>query len=122
MEEKRRYKRLKIDLYLNISELFKQDNVKVENIQAPIEVVDISKTGIGFVAESILPLNYYFNAKLQLGDSKSTLHCVVCIVRKKDLPDGTYQYGCEFVGLAPILYYIFDEYEASLDKDKDYEC
>ena len=38
MEEKRRSKRIKAHLELNVSSLFKQDNVLVENINAPITV------------------------------------------------------------------------------------
>lgn len=48
MIEMRREKRWPIELQLEISSLFKQDNVKVENINAPIEVFDVSKAGIGF--------------------------------------------------------------------------
>ena len=42
MIEMRREKRWPIELQLEISSLFKQDNVKVENINAPIEVFDVS--------------------------------------------------------------------------------
>ena len=48
MIEKRRDKRFNVKLELVISSLFKQDNICVENIDAPITVVDISKGGIGF--------------------------------------------------------------------------
>ena len=47
-DEKRKAKRLPIDLFLGISELFKQDNEIIKNVNAPIEVVDISRGGIGF--------------------------------------------------------------------------
>ncbi len=116
MEEKRKSKRLPVDLFLDISSLFKQDNVKVENVHAPIEVIDVSKLGIGFKTTSVLPLGYYFNARLQLGNSDSILHCVVRIIREQTAKDETNLYGCEFVGMAPILDYIFDEYEAFIEK------
>ena len=54
MIEMRREKRWPIELQLEISSLFKQDNVKVENINAPIEVFDVSKAGIGFQSATIL--------------------------------------------------------------------
>lgn len=69
MIEMRREKRWPIELQLEISSLFKQDNVKVENINAPIEVFDVSKAGIGFRTKSVLPIGYYFNA----GDRKSVV-------------------------------------------------
>lgn len=120
MEEKRRSRRLPIELTLDISSLFKQDNVKVENVHAPIEVINISKHGIGFKTESVLPVGYYFNARLQLGDSESVLNCVLRIMRESpcESEDG-FEYGSEFVGLAPILDFIFDDYEASLDKSHE---
>lgn len=116
MEEKRRNKRLPITLELSVSSLFKQNNVKVEVKDAPIVVTDISKGGIGFECESILPIGYYFNAKLELGSSDSVLYTVVKIIRSREGNEGKVVYGCEFVGLAPVLGYIFDEYEAKLEE------
>lgn len=115
MEEKRRAKRMQVELSLKISSLFMQDNIKVENIDAPINVIDISKCGIGFITESVLPLNYYFNATINLGDEDATLYCVVKIIRTLELDDGMHLYGCEMIGLAPVLSFIFDNYEKTLE-------
>ena len=114
MLEKRRSKRMKAELNLRISSLFKQDNVLVRDINAPIKVVDISKGGIGFISQSILPLGFYFNADIQLGDDDASLYCVVKIIRREDREDGSNLYGCEMIGLAPVLSYIFENYEKSL--------
>ena len=114
MIEKRRAKRMQVELSLKISSLFMQDNIKVENIDAPINVIDISKCGIGFITESVLPLNYYFNATINLGDIDASLYCVVKIIRTLDLDDGMHLYGCEMIGLAPVLSFIFDNYENAL--------
>ncbi len=111
MEDKRRSKRLQVNLNLDISSLFKQDNVRVDHIDAPIEVINISKDGIGFKSKSVLPVDYYFNAKLELGDVSSCLYSVVKIIRQDAENDGTYTYGAEFVGMPSVLQYIFDEYE-----------
>ena len=112
MEEKRKNRRLPIDLELCVQSLFKQDNVKVEVKDTPIIVTDISKGGIRFECESILPIGYYFNAKLELGSSDSVLYTVVKIIRSAEGKENRIIYGCEFVGLAPVLDYIFDEIEA----------
>ncbi len=111
MSEKRRSKRLQVDLNLDISSLFKQDNIRVDNIDAPIEVINISKDGIGFKSKSLLPIDYYFNAKLKLGDEDSSLYCVVKIIRQDAGDDATFMYGAEFVGMPSVLFYIFDEFE-----------
>ena len=112
MTEKRRSKRVKITLVLTVSSLFVQDNDRIV-IDSPIMVKDISRFGIGFISKSILPLNYYFNAVLNI-DGKE-LYCVVNIIRCEALEDDEYSYGCEFVGMAPVFNYIFED----LEKQKD---
>lgn len=118
--EKRRYKRMKVHLILNVSNLFKQDNINIRNLDSPIEVTDISKSGIGFRSKSILPINFYFNAAIQLGSEEDILYSVIKIIRCMPVEDSDlYAYGCEFVGMAPVLSYIFDEYEIELEHSKD---
>lgn len=117
--EKRRSKRLPVNLELEISSLFKQDNIRVNHIDAPIEVMNISKSGIGFRSKSQLPIDFYFNAKITLGDSDSSLYTVVRIIRIEKSEQEYYIYGCEFVGLAPVLSYIFDEYEEKLKSEQE---
>ena len=110
MKEKRREERMKVDLMLNVSSLFKQNNIEIANVDSPIEVLDVSKSGIGFISKSVLPLDFYFNAALQLGNDNGILYSVVKIVRCEPLSKDEYTYGCEFIGMAPILDYIFDDF------------
>ncbi|MCR5796917.1 MAG: PilZ domain-containing protein [Eubacterium sp.] len=114
MIEMRREKRWPASLSLEITSLFKQDNERVEDIQAPITIIDISKCGIGFKTKSVLPVGYYFNAKLTLCESDS-LNCVVQIIRQQEIEDG-FIYGCEIIGAASIMDYIFNDYISSLDE------
>ena len=114
MEDRRHSRRIKVTLNLVVSSLFIQDNEGI-SIESPIVVKDISRTGLGFVSKSILPLNYYFNASLNIGDESSVLYSVVKIVRCEALENDVYSYGCEFVGMAPVLGYIFDELENNND-------
>lgn len=115
--DKRKTKRTDITLSLEVSSIFKQDNVKVGDIHAPIEVTDISKGGIGFISESVLPIDYYFNAKFDFGGEDNTFYGVVHIIRCMELGDGKFKYGCEFVGKATIFDYIFEEIEKRYTKD-----
>lgn len=112
MEEKRKNKRIPVNLELSVSSVFRQDNVKVDVKDAPITVTDISRGGIGFECESIFPIGYYFNAKLEMGDKDSVLYTVVKIIRSYQGEGNKIVYGCEFVGMAPVLGYIFDKFEA----------
>lgn len=111
MIEMRREKRWPAKLELEIATLFKQDNIKVE-INTPIEVTDVSTSGIGFKTDSDLPMGYYFNARLVLADEQA-LNCVVRIIRKQEATNG-YLYGCEIVGTASIMDYVVNNYAASL--------
>lgn len=112
MIEMRRQKRWPASLELEVSSLFKQDDVKVEGINAPIEVTDVSTAGIGFISKSVLPEGYYFNARLLFGE-KDALNCVVRILRQQKIEDG-FKYGCEIVGTASIMDYVINDYAASL--------
>lgn len=114
--EKRRSKRIPITMDLEVSSLFKQDNVHVKNINAPIEITDISRNGIGFITKSVLPIGFYFNSRLEFEKEKESLNCVVQIVRRKQNDDGTTLYGCEFVGMPSIFDYIFDDIEEEYSK------
>lgn len=119
MLEKRKDPRLEAKMELHISSLFKQDNDSIK-INSPITITDVSKGGIGFISDDFLPIGYYFNADLQLGHQNDKLYCVVRIVRSQ-LMDGEethYLYGCEFVGMAPVLDYIFDEYAQEIEAEK----
>ena len=56
--ENRRSQRVPAIMHLQVSSVFKQNNVHVNNLNAPIEVIDISKYGMGFVTKSILPIGF----------------------------------------------------------------
>ena len=111
MQEKRRYKRLPIQLSLEVSEVFKQDNDVIRDLNAAIHVFDISRAGIGFTTSTFLPEGYYFNATIILETSEQKILTVVKILHRTQLEDNLYRYGCEFTGLAGIFDSIFEEYE-----------
>lgn len=118
--ENRRSKRIPVVMHLEISSVFKQNNVHVSNINAPIEVIDISKYGIGFVSKSVLPIGFYFDSRLQFEDENDCINCVVRIVRRKKREDGLTVYGCEFVGMPSIFDYVFDDVEKEYTSKVDY--
>lgn len=112
-QERRRYKRLPIELNLEVDEIFKQDNIVVRNIGASILVYDISKSGIGFVSEANLPVGYYFRGTITFSNG-DFFRVVIRIVRTQKSEGNLKVYGAEFVGLAPFLADKVDEYEKSL--------
>lgn len=109
MDDRRRHRRLPIHLELEINQIYKQDHVIIEGLKEEIEVINISRTGIGFMSKGDLPLEYYFNAKIEF-DEKQFFYCVLKIIRKEELIENIL-YGCEFVGLAEFLSKKVDDYE-----------
>jgi len=110
MKERRKNRRSPLKLALAINELFKQDNEIIDELQGEFHIVDISRTGIGFECAHVLPLEYYFDARIDF-DKKEFFYCVVKLVRKNPQPN-TYIYGCEFVGMPEFI----------SDKIEDYQC
>lgn len=109
MRERRRSHRLTYNAVINIDQVYNQEQIIKGTREFPVEILDISKGGIGFIAKEELPLNFYFNAKIDLGNGKQ-FYSVLKIMRVEDVEDG-YNYGCEFTGLADILSIYIDEFE-----------
>ena len=97
---------------------FNADGTKL-NLDNVAKRIHISKKTIYryFSSKTDIPLGYYFNACIQLGNEEAKLYCVVKIIRREIRQDGTIFYGCEMVGLAPVFTYIFEEYESSLSEE-----
>jgi c-di-GMP-binding flagellar brake protein YcgR len=112
MKERRKYKRLPIKLELKISSLFNQENTLIPDTSESINVVNISKAGIGFTCAHELPLNYYFDTKIQLTEDK--YFCAVLKIIRMEKHEEGYFLGCEFVGLADILSMRIDLYGEEL--------
>lgn len=112
--ERRRYRRLPIVLHLEVDEIFKQDYVVIKNLNASVEVYDISKSGIGFISEASMPLGYYFRCRITLSNN-DFFYGVIRIIRAS-MNDEKKVYGAEFVGLAPFLADKVDHYEKFLDQ------
>lgn len=99
--ERRKDKRFPFEITLNIQELYKQDYVKIEDLDEEFQVTNISKSGLGFSCQHELPLDFYFNAKITI-DAEKFFFTVLKIIRTAK-EDDDFHYGCEFVGLAEIL-------------------
>lgn len=111
--ERRKYKRLPIELRLEVDRIFKQDYVVIEHIDAEISVFDISRNGLGFESSALLPNGYYFNALINLS-KEDFFRVVIQIVRVVSTNGDKKVYGAEFVGLAPFLADKVDNYEKKL--------
>ena len=113
MEERRNGKRLELDVTLELERL---DKGGVTTLKfAHVDVVDLSKSGIGFKATQELEVGSFYNTRLQIW-TKEIIDSVVKIVRCDKKEDG-YYYGGIFVGMTDTnalkieIYQMFNEVE-----------
>ncbi len=92
MEERRREKRTSIQSTIIIKRL---DGTTTEEVD--IEVVDISKSGVGFTCKEPLMIGAIYESYLTIW-TKEVIHAVLEIVRIEKKPD-TIAYGATFVGM-----------------------
>ncbi len=95
MEERRKHRRMELSSRLLIKNL----NGGEENI--PIEVVNVSKTGIGFICENELEANTVYEAYLTIW-MKENIHAFLEIVRIEKLDEKRYSYGAIFIGMSEM--------------------
>ncbi len=111
MEEKRKHKRLDLDVTVQLERL-DQDGVTTLKF-VHIDVRDLSRGGLGFFSSQKLDLGSYYEAKLQIW-TKEVIEAVIEIVRC-DEAEGGYVYGAEFIGMTDTdalkidIYQIFNE-------------
>jgi hypothetical protein len=116
--EKRKYRRIPVKMDILIDSLYKQDDLVIQDVNEEIHIVNLSKSGVGFVAKNDFPADFYFNAKIIMDDERH-FYGVLKIIRKAaEYPekaelqygDEYTFYGCEFIGLADILSSTIDDY------------
>ena len=111
MEERRRSKRLDLDVSVQLERLDTEGITTLKFIH--VDVVDVSKTGIGFTATQKLEAGTYYDVKLQIW-TKETIDAVIEIIRVEENEKG-YRYGAVFVGMTETnslkieIYQLFNE-------------
>ncbi len=111
MEERRRCKRLDLDVNVQLERL-DQDGVTTFKY-VKVDVTDISKTGLGFSCSQELELNSYYDVKLQIW-TKEVIDAVIEVVRS-EAGQGGYHYGASFIGMTETdalkieIYQIFND-------------
>ncbi len=112
MEEKRQHKRLELSVQIQLERIEEGGVTTVKFFN--VDVTDISRTGIGFTAAKELEIGTYYDTKIMIW-TKETIDSVIEIVRREELADGKFKYGCVFIGLQDTdalkidIYQIFNE-------------
>ena len=111
MEEKRKAKRMVLNAHVIIKRL---DGNRHERI--PVDVLNLSKTGIGFQCAQKLELNSMYEAELVLW-TKETISCFINITRAADKGD-VMVYGATFIGMTEHDSCKIDIYDMFTEADK----
>lgn len=111
MLDRRKENRHPVSIQLFISDLFRKDQRGIHDLETPVKVEDISNSGLCFLSECVLPVDYYFNAKVVLAKhSISPIFTTVKIIHAEVVDRRHYRYGCEFTNLPKNLGAIIDAY------------
>lgn len=111
MEEKRKHKRLDLDVTIQLERLDEDGVTTLKYIH--VDVTDISRSGVGFKAAQELATGTYYDTKIQIW-TKEVVDAVIEIVRCKEV-EGGYQYGAVFIGMTDTdalkidIYQIFND-------------
>lgn len=111
MEEKRRHKRLDLDVSVELERLDEDGVTTLKYMH--VDVTDISRSGIGFKSKKKLEDGPYYDIKIQIW-TKEIVNAVIQIVRCVEEGD-FYRYGCEFIGMSETdalkidVYQIFND-------------
>ena len=81
-----------------------------------VDIMNVSKTGIGFYCDELLDMGAVYEAYLTIW-TKEVIHAFIEIVRiEKDVD--TYEYGGLFIGMPEIDLQRIDVYNTVMDADK----
>ena len=112
MQEKRKEKRIPIDIKLSVSDLYPEDVTGMIEVSSPIEVTDISPKGIGFLCDAVLPVGFIFIANIELDKALPQIITDVRIIRSQAVENGLYRYGSELVSISPRVAKMLDDFES----------
>lgn len=118
MIERRRNPRINVTLHLSISDLYRQDPTlaDLKNLDSPIQIIDISLSGIAFITECVLPIGYFFDAALENPAHKNKVFTGVKIIRSDAVDHNRYLYGCEFTHQPDNLQALLGEMAKSISE------
>lgn len=97
MEERRKSRRIELDAKLLIKRMDRGGFAE----EVAIDIIDVSKTGVGFTCEEGLEVGAVYESFLTIW-TKEVLHAFLEIVRVDPSGDGVYAYGAIFIGMTEI--------------------
>lgn len=96
MEEKRKSRRLDLDVAIELERLDQGDMTTLKLVH--VNVTDLSSSGMGFNTTQPLENGALYDTRIKIW-TKETVQAVIRIVRCEKLEDDSYHCGATFVGL-----------------------
>lgn len=111
MPEKRKHKRMDIDVSIELEQLTEDGISMLE--YATVQACNISRGGIGFISRQRLEEGSYYDAKIQIrnGDALNT----VLEINRREENEGEYKYGAVFIGMSDADAAKIDVYQVFQD-------
>lgn len=102
MQERRKSNRMKIDVSIKLNSVKNSatDTSVLNKESFTVDLVNLSKDGIGFTSTEKLELNTFYDTTIVLW-TKEKFDTIIEIVRMENYGDGPTLYGCRFVGIMP---------------------
>lgn len=110
MDDRRKNKRTELRSTLIMKRLDDQTNQEVV-----IDIMDVSKSGIGFTCHTPLKIGAVYESYLTIW-TKEVIHAFVQIVRIELAGKDTYNYGATFVGMPEMEASRIEVYQTINDK------
>lgn len=109
MEERRKNKRMELQSTLSVKRL---DGTQMSDVD--IEIIDVSKTGVGFSCNVALEIGAVYESNLRIW-TQEVLHAFLEIVRIEK-QGNTYIYGAIFIGMPEMDASRIETYETVKDQ------
>jgi len=118
MPDRRRDKRLPLEVAVQLELLEEGEYITTKYLI--VNVLNLSRSGIGFLSREKLELNSFFDAKIKIWTGE-TLNVVIKIVREaegKDVKSERYHYGGTFVGMTSVNALKLDIYQMLQEQEE----
>ena len=96
--EHRKSKRTGMNVKIKLRTIQMEETTADSNEVIEVDVVNISKDGMGFKAEKILAFNELYDTEIILSNGEK-FNSIIKIVRMENTDEPETLYGCHFVGI-----------------------
>jgi len=91
-----------------------------EDEEILIDIIDVSKTGVGFTSDKALQIGSVYESYLQIWTMEK-IHAYLRITRIEQLEDNSFEYGATFVGMPEMDSTRIDNYNIIEQTKKEME-